>query len=480
MNKYYVIAVGVFMVLILALIQSSDELTSDGDANVFEVRSVIAKTHISERGLVRSDDVLPVRAGSSGVIIEILENGAQVKAGDRMFKMDSSEPEEWYQAALDRITTYENDKKKIEQELSVVHLEERNKKIIKELEFSLAKLKLALEEQGLSKRSLRLMEIDLELAIMNKNEAAEKLDRQKSMFEKGLASTTDVERAERELVAKEAQLEELKIGNELKRAGATPEEIAEMKSQVSLRSFQLKRTEAHSENRIRSIRNKLQVAEKNIAVERKDLTISKPQIDGATIFAERDGLAINIGYSDWSSGGRWIPNSVGTNRYVGDVIFEIIDPRKMRVDVLVNELDRDLITEGQNVDVYVPALRNKKLSGSIKYISGIGRDRRDASLTKDEMGKTGITVYGVSIALDQASEELRPGMSVRAKIPVQSQQIMQIIPRDYVKVEADKRYVQLLTSNGDIEKKEINAESKNKDYVVVLSGLADGDKLRKW
>ena len=476
MNSPLRYSVAVVIIVAFSIFSLIGNESKDEQA-IFVVSITESKDILVERGVVKSSDASPVKAGASGTVIEIIEHGVMVKKGQQMFRMDNSEAVGWLEDGQERLESHKSEFRKIQNELSVVQVEERNRQLVNKSDLELAKIKLQLEEMGLSKRTLRMLEIDLALAKMNDQEKREELDRTKRLFAKGLASQSDIDKAERALIAAEARVEEQRINNELLKKGATFEELEEMRSQVALKEFHVAKGEQISQRKLRKIKNKLKVLEEKMNVERKDMTISGAQVDGAISYATRDGIAINKGFTDWRNAGRWMPNAVGTERWIGDVIFDIIDPRQMCVQILINDLDRPLVEEGQNVQVYIPALKNQRYSGRIAYIGGIGRDRLDAAPYRDDLGKTKVTVYNAVIEFDDLDDSLRPGMSALIHMPVSKTKQHVLVPLDYIIIKDDEYFVKTESDSGNIQK--VLGEVKANNFLAVESGLSNGDRLLK-
>ncbi len=476
-RKYIAIGSSLVFILILFGLSGEDQVET---SEVYIVQAIESKSEVVERGLVVSDDVEVIRAGASGVFVEMSDSGGYVKKGEQLFRMDSSEPETWYEDAQERINTLLSDKSQVEQELTVVQLEERNTKLIKKEDLALAKLKLELEEMGLSSRTRRILEIDLKLSEIDVTESEEALEREKRLFEKGLASRLDVDEAKRRLITKKAKLEEQRIAKTLQEQGAVEEILEEMRTHVSMQEFLVERSNTVSESRIKRIKNRLKTIDKRLSVERKDMTISGAQVKGATAYATRDGIAINKGYKDWRNAGRWVPNTVGSKRYIGDVIFEIIDPTKMRIETLISELDYSLVEQGQNVEIFIPALKNKHYTGVLDYIGGIGRDRSDASILSDDIGKTDITVYNAVVKFDNSDEHLRPGMSAVIRFPATHTKTKILIPKEYTKHVDGNSYL-VLSKNGSAQNEiSISGVPKGAHYISVNEGLVGGESLIRW
>lgn len=468
------------LLLLLLFFASGDNKDDIVDNAVLIVSAQTASASISERGVLVSDDIASIRAGASGVIVQMEEGGSYVKKGQHVLTMDSSEPESWYEDALDRIATLRNDKQRAERELSVVQVEERNRELVNVENLKLVKLDLELTEAGAASSSRRLMAIDIELAQIDLAEAREELDREQRLYEKGLSSALDIEKARRQLVAREAQMEELLIEQRLLLAGPEPEIIEEMKTRVQMQEFIVKKNKNVSQARMKRIRNNIQTIEERIAVERQDLTISGAQVKGAIAYASRDGLLINKGFKDWRNAGRWVPNTVGTKRYIGDVIYEVIDPSDVKIDLTINEVDYGLVEEGQNVTITIPALKNRRFSGVLSNLGGMGRDRRDASITGDDLGKTDVTVYSATVHFDETVTDFRPGMSAIVTFPTMQARSTIIIPRTYTRQNEDGSYSVRKVIDGQAVDTTITGMPRDIYYFKVSSGLQDGDRLQPW
>lgn len=143
-------------------------------------------------------------------------------------------------------------------------------------------------------------------------------------------------------------------------------------------------------------------------------------------------------------------------------IATIVDIKKVKISVYVNEEDFALIKPGLPAKILVDAYPDRIFEGKVSKVGSI----IDASSRKLE----------AEITVDNGDAALRPGMFARVELAVASKADVPIIQYDYALKDLDGYYVFVL--EGDIAKKRyIKPGLINGELMEVVSGLSEGEMI---
>lgn len=134
------------------------------------------------------------------------------------------------------------------------------------------------------------------------------------------------------------------------------------------------------------------------------------------------------------------------------------------INININEENINNISKGQNVEIISNYDESKTYQGEISKIESVGTVGN---------GSTNFSAI-VSIVNDG---NLKIGMSATCTITIESKENVLAVPIEAIQFEDNERFVNKLTSNGTYEKTIIETGKANENYVEILSGLADGDKV---
>ncbi|MFW6154215.1 MAG: efflux RND transporter periplasmic adaptor subunit [Planctomycetota bacterium] len=113
-----------------------------------------------------------------------------------------------------------------------------------------------------------------------------------------------------------------------------------------------------------------------------------------------------------------VPVELGQYVQVGRPVVEIVDTRTVRVIVDVPELDIRYIETGQDVDVVIEALDDRRVTGTIRFISAVA----------DPATRT----FRVEVKVPNDDGGIRPGMIVRVRLLRRVLEDILMVPLDAV------------------------------------------------
>ena len=158
--------------------------------------------------------------------------------------------------------------------------------------------------------------------------------------------------------------------------------------------------------------------------------------------------------------------SVSEGDYVRSetTLAKVVNNYDIKFDIEVDELDILDLEVGQEAKVTIDAIEEttfKPIVGKISEIALEGTTMSD------------VTSYPVTISLE-GNDSIRMGMNCSAEIVIKSANDVLILPVEAIDSKRNKYYVTL--ENG--ETKEVKVGIYNEDYIEIISGLSEGDKVK--
>jgi multidrug efflux pump subunit AcrA (membrane-fusion protein) len=155
----------------------------------------------------------------------------------------------------------------------------------------------------------------------------------------------------------------------------------------------------------------------------------------------------------------------GSSVTAGQPLFEIVDLQNMRVEAQIEETDIPRIQVGQTADVYLDAYPDLTFSGEVVQVS-----------VKAETGSAGNTIFPVLVKLETTDIPLRLGYNATVDIKVLSKTNILYIPITALLQENGIGYVYIV-DDGKAYLKEIETGDRTEEWVEVVSGLSEGDRI---
>lgn len=207
---------------------------------------------------------------------------------------------------------------------------------------------------------------------------------------------------------------------------------------------------------------KMRVRRSEDKVERSKKKVGKYQqaMKAARITAPEDGIVI-FGKS-WDGKKYSKDGNVSTYEFAPP-IATLPDMSKVISETYVKEIDISKIKIDDVVNVTFDALEGVEIPGKIKTIARVGEDHKDFDMK----------VFKVVIHLDQTQEGLKPAMSSNNNIELANLENAIFVPLKSVFREDGATYV--YTKNGSVKKQAIKLGLANEEFVLVESGLNEGD-----
>ena len=450
----------------------ADENAGPSDAGLYTVTRGDVVISLAESGTLVAKESRKVQSGArrSGKITWLVEEGKVVEEGEVVCTLDTT----------DLVTKIE------EIELSIVQTE--------------ANLKSARTEVDIQKTE----------NVANVEKAHQALDKAKKQLEKYRDGDAPKERRGLEIAIKDAETQfrqakkryedslELMKEDYIKKTELEQDEISFEKAQVQkegaeldLRMFEkytlpmgmgdketavkdATRTVTTSEKRAESALNQKQVRvtehEKRQKRNKKRLGETKEMVEQFTLKAPCPGVII---YGNPRE--PWYRDNVkvGGTVWGGNPVMTIPDLREMQVKMKIHEADINKVKADLEATITMDSYPGLILKGKVTKIATVAGGGNSWS------GGSSVKKFDVEITIDGDTSELKlkPGISAKAEVMIDTIKDALSVPLQCVFVETGKHYAYALGKDGQTERREVEVGLSNDSVIVITSGLDEGDRV---
>jgi len=269
---------------------------------------------------------------------------------------------------------------------------------------------------------------------------------------------TAMKQAEDEL--KRAQLE-LQKNEIVSRIDAEKNQEALDEAQATLKqlkqTYELKRAASASTIRIQEI-------QRDRALEA--MRYAQGNAARMVVHSPMEGVVV---YNTIWLGGRMGTVQQGDQVRPGVPFLQVVDPSQMEVRVELNQVDVLKVHPGQRAQMHLDAYPGMTLPAVLEELSPLGHPGQFAEAVRS---------FAARFSVQGTDPRLLPDLSAALDVDLGSQKNVLLIPWQSIGSEADHAFVWLKTT-GSFEKRTVQTGYRNDLEAVVVSGLAEGDTIRR-
>jgi RND family efflux transporter MFP subunit len=199
----------------------------------------------------------------------------------------------------------------------------------------------------------------------------------------------------------------------------------------------------------------------NINLEKAQTALdsAKSELMKTEILAPFDGIVVDVPQKE--------NDILSTVDYSTKTIVELVDTTSLEFDGTVDEVDMSKILDKTSASISVDIMQGSKFSGKVIFISPYGNL------------STGTATYNVQIKLDPVSTSLQRGLSATASIFIGKHDNTLLAPASAVRNVSGSLVVDIVKDDvsGQIERRAVTTGLANDDFVEILSGVKEGEKI---
>lgn len=350
--------------------------------------------------------------------------------------------------------------------------ESQNLTDIEKAEIALDKARKELERyrEGDGPQERRKLTVEIKDAETTFNKAKKRYEDSHGLLEEGYIRESelldDQIAYEKALVEKEGA----ELALQLFETYSWPMAVAEREAAVNEAARGLENTRLRAASTLQQRQVAVTRYETELTHQQTRLEESLSDLSKLTLFAPCPGIVI---YGDPGVWWRQGEINVGAAVYSGQTLMTVPDLRVMQVQLQIHEADIEMLRKGQTAKVTFDSYPGLVLDGHVTRIaaiasSGEGRRRR----------REGPKTFQVEVTLDSnlADRQLKPGISARVVVAIDTLRDVLQIPTQCVFSDAGSNFCYVAGSEGP-ETRTIEIGPSNDSFVQIRNGLREGERV---
>jgi RND family efflux transporter MFP subunit len=422
---------------------------------------------VEENGYLTAKENVSIKPKfkGEGTITWLIEEGKLAKPGDVLVEFDRTELET-------QITELENDLAQYEIELEAaranLEIQQRdNQATIEKAELALEAARLTLEkfEQGDSPNELRKLDLAVEKAESEFARAKERFQQVPELVAQGFL--TRIQEEEERIRLREAEIgqESSRRDRELYQTYTQRMERTKFETEVKDGVRELENSRKKAEINLKEKQAAVTQREGQVTSTKTRLEQQRTELEHYTVKCDKEGT---VHYGDPERPWWRDEIKVGSTVYQGATLITIPDLSSMQVLIQVHEADIDKVALDLPVVVTVDSRPGESFDGKITEIATVATS---ANWT-DESNKS----FKVEVTLTGISGTLRPGVTAKAEIKIETLSAVLQIPLHAIVPENGKNLAFVVQEDG-YQQREIEIGKHDSHRVEIRSGLAEGDEV---
>jgi multidrug efflux pump subunit AcrA (membrane-fusion protein) len=371
-------------------------------------------------------------------IVSILPEGTLVKKGDIVCELDSSAFRDELKAQLIR---HAQAKSWMDQARAI---------------YEVNQITLREYRDGIFPQDMQLIRQYIETCTIEKHRAERNLAWTREVAAKGLQTQSQLKAAE--LTYQQATIA-------LEEAQGMLERLEKFTGPKNIKSLEAK---------IKAIESDRRTQEASFELESQRLARLQKCIDACTLRAPDDGVVV---YAQQTNGWGRVEQGIeqGVTVREGQPIFQLPDPKHMRVKAKINETKVSRLRSGQKALIRVDAFPERPLRGTVDTITAIS--------TPVNGPFSDVRIYYATVNIEAGFEDLRPGLTAEVQFLSDVRSDVARLPIDSVRPINGKHYVALHDPRPGARREpawrwtQVELGISDPEYVEVVSGVKLGDRV---
>jgi len=413
-------------------------------------------------GVIESREKAEISALHSGIIEYLRPEGDYVKKGELIAKLETAE-------LNDQLEDLKMNKRMIDIDLMVREdeheqkvIEKRNRRLYESINMDKNKVVYRQLKYGLDYDRKIELEYEYENAQVEIKNLENELAEKEVLRTRGFISQAEINDLKQQIFAKKKSGETVKLNLEKLLRGADSKQLAEKETEIKSDSLSVELAAKAYEVSFNS-RAAIRKGNKNrLSNIIKNITRLETIIDSVSMKASVDGIVIHG--KTWITEGEREKVKVGINVWQGWAFMSVASLEAMDVQFKVNEVDISKVKIGQKVEFHLTSMPGQTLAAEIYEIANI------ANVSDSDANRVCNILVKAKISASAAKRNLKPGMSVNARILLGEKKDALLIPREAL---MSGNFVKM--AGGELRRVETGASDLFN--IEIVSGLATGEKI---
>lgn len=400
-------------------------------------------------------------------IIEIIEEGSMVKAGDVLARLADDKIRQKIEQESLEVEQALAAKVAAEEQLAVAESAAVSEVRSAQLKLELAELELGKWKNGTDKLKMQELTLAVEKAKRELERASREAEQSAQLHAEKFISLSELEEAEIKKIEAENDLAtaELQMQTYLKYTQAN--ELRKCTSDVEEAQAELDRKMRKTASDVAEKKAAVQSRIKSLKIRQDRLAQLQQQLEATVITAPRDGVVV---YGT-SVGGRWFeddPLRQGRQVRYNESLFIMPDMRRITASLRVHEAVVPRVKIGQSVSVSIDARPGQIVQGTVSQV---------AIMAASSNWMSDVREYTVKVELPAGFDPtLKPGMRCSGEIHTDRVVDALAVPLQAVASEGSEHFCYVAAGAG-VRRQPVKLGRSSETLVEILEGLTAGDRV---
>ncbi len=277
-----------------------------------------------------------------------------------------------------------------------------------------------------------------------------------------LESELKIKTAALDRARKEYEIQEKQLTLDLKKARRNYDEKKHEAERVAEEArLELELAELNFNAKLEQLKGDVQKAEVEVQRARDKRDMAQRELDQMTIYAPIPGLVV---YLEIWKGSGMSKVQEGDSPWPGMGLIKLPDLSEMIVNTTVSEVDANKVDSGQEVIVVLDAFPDHKYHGVVT---------KKGTLARKKSQNSEINVFDVEVAIIDADDNLKPGMSASCDIIIERLPQVVSVPIEAVFEKGGQTVVYLENKN----EVKVEVGRRNDMSIEIARGLHGGERV---
>lgn len=438
-----------------------------GKGGLYTVKRGPLRVTVTANGTLKAKNSVQVRCEikGQGKVTFLIPEGTAVKKDDLLLEMDKTEQEKQVdQLEMNRIQ-FESEQASARTELEIQKTDNQTTIEKAQLKLEFAKLNLEKYEQGEGPQEKRKLQLEVDKSISEEARAKDKFEAMPQLLQEGFVTKVEVEEERFRYEASKIAVQSAQLALDLFNKYTHPMTLRQKQTDVTDaerehdRAIQkaqslLQQKEAVLSQKDRQLRNALDQLEK-----------AKKELAHMTIKSPGEGLVV---YGDPEQGWWNERLKVGGNVWGSQVLMTLPELSEMQVLTRIHETDIMKAALEQKVTVTCDTYPGKVFTGKVTKVAPLAQS--------DGWGDDEVKKFPVEVTLDGKDHGLKPGVSAKCEILVETIENQIFVPLQSVFVGEGKHHC-FVSQAGGFAKRPLKLGKTNDNFIVIEEGLSEGEEV---
>jgi HlyD family secretion protein len=498
----------VVVVLVAAGYWANQEgLFGNGEDNVqiegALVRRGVLDVTVTERGNLTAKNSASVKSEVEGrqTLLFLIEEGSQVQPGDLVAEIDTSDLLDRLVAQQITVQSSNASATKTREALEIQRIENESSIALARQEVQFAQIEIekyvGSSVEGLSEmefeeiralstsppsdskvegdfsggnrqQELQQFNDDILIREEERKRFEDTLTWSRQLAKKGFVERTELEADELAYTRSGILLEQAQRALYLLERYEHPKQWARLQGDFREAQRQLRKSEKQAVAKLADYQAAKEAAKVRLELEEQKLARSVDQVSKGKLFAPVAGMVV-YGRTDGGRMGGGEPMQEGGEIRERQEIVSIPGEGGMVAEASVHESSLEQVVEGLPVILRVDALPGREFYGHVGHVAVLP-DKNSW------WANPNLRLYKTEILVDEASADMRPGMSCNIEIQVDRGEDVLYVPRQAVHHSGGSAVAWVRGANG-VELRQVTAGRHNDKWLEVVEGLKEGETV---